>query len=73
MYEPQEPVQEVHAAVSPQGCKNLERRLKQMGLSIRLVEAVNTGRQELPYDCIFEGKDADSLADRFSSPLDKDN
>ena len=44
-----------------------------MGLSIRLVEAVNTGRRELPYDCIFEGEDADPQADRFSSPLDKDN
>jgi hypothetical protein len=43
-----------------------------MGLSIRLVEAVNMGRRELPYDCIFEGEDADSQADRFSSPLDKD-
>lgn len=73
MQESEEPVQEVHAAASPQGCKNLERRLKQMGLSIGLVEAVNTGRRELPYDCIFEGEDADPQADRFSSPLDKDN
>ncbi len=73
MHEPEEPAQEVHGAVSPQGCKNLEKRLKQMGLSIRLVEAVNTGRRELPYDCIFEGEDADPQADRFSSPLDKDN
>lgn len=73
MQEPEEPIQEVHAAVTPQGCKNLERRLKQMGLSIRLVEAVNTGRGDLPYNCIFEGEDADPHADRFSSPLDKDN
>jgi len=70
--EPEEPIQEVHAAVSPQGCKKLERRLKQMGLAIRLVEAVNMGRRELPYDCIFEGEDADPQADRFSSLLDKD-
>lgn len=44
-----------------------------MGLSIRLVEAVNTGRGDLPYNCIFEGEDADPHADRFISPLDKDN
>jgi hypothetical protein len=71
--EPEEPVQEVHAAVNPEGCKALEKRLKKMGLAIDLVEAVNTGRRELPYDCIFEGEDADSQADRFSSPHEKSN
>lgn len=69
----EEPVQEVHAAVSPQGCKALEKRLKQMGLRIRLVEAINTGMGDLPYDCIFEGADADPEADRFTPVEFKDN
>lgn len=73
MQQPEEPVQEVHAAVNPECCKALERSLKQMGLVIHLVEAVNTGTKDLLYDCIFEGEDADPQADRFSSFQIKDN
>jgi hypothetical protein len=71
--ESKEPNQEIHAATSLQGCNAIEKRLIKMGLRIRLIEAINIGKGDLPYICIFEGLDSDPEAERFTSPHDKDN
>ncbi len=67
-----QPIQEVHSATSPQSCRALEITLKRTGLRIDLVEIINTGKGDLPYDCIFEGPDADPEAERFLPPEYKD-
>jgi hypothetical protein len=43
-----------------------------MGLDLELIEAVDTGKGELRFSCIFEGQDADPHADRWKSHYEVD-
>lgn len=63
---------EWHPAVSDEGCKAIWQRLKKMGLDLELIEAIDTGKGDLRFSCIFEGQDADPHADRWKSYYEVD-
>jgi hypothetical protein len=56
---------EWHGAVSRSDCDRLEKALRDKGLDVQLVDRQPTGDSNLPWACIFDGKDADPNADRF--------
>jgi hypothetical protein len=60
-----EETREWHGAASRSDCDRLEKALKDQGLDINLAERQPTGDPNLPWACIFEGKDADPNAARF--------
>ncbi|MDX2241399.1 MAG: hypothetical protein NW224_12005 [Leptolyngbyaceae cyanobacterium bins.302] len=50
-------VQEVHAVASEEDCRSMLRQFKLQGRNIKLKKILK-GRGTLPYNCIFEGEDA---------------
>jgi hypothetical protein len=60
-----EETREWHAAASRRDCDRIEQALKDQGLDIYLADRQPTGDPNLPWACIFEGKDADPNAPRF--------
>jgi hypothetical protein len=60
-----EETREWHGAASRADCDRIEKALKDKGLDINLADRQPTGDPNLPWACIFEGKDADPNAARF--------
>jgi hypothetical protein len=64
-WSPEQETREWHGALTQKDCKRVEKALKDKGLEVDLVDMEATGNPQMPWACIFEGKDADPNAARF--------
>ncbi|MBE9117930.1 hypothetical protein IQ249_18695 [Lusitaniella coriacea LEGE 07157] len=71
-WKPTEETREWHCATTEEDCFEMENRFKKQGLRIRLVATPRTSDPILRIACIFDGADANPMAERFKSYQDRD-
>jgi hypothetical protein len=68
----QDEEREWHPATSSDRCFDLEKRLRDEGIDVRLVGYARTTDNILKVACIFDGPDADPNAERWKSYQETD-